>query len=125
MSEPRLLDYLDHLLEAARLAGSYVDGMDEPGFVADTRTQQAVIMNLVIIGEVAAKLLKDHAPFLNTHPEVPWKSMRGMRNRIAHCYFEIDLRIVWQTVQASLPILLTQLPAIREEAASLKGPGSP
>jgi uncharacterized protein with HEPN domain len=125
MSEPRLLDYLDHLLEATRLACSYVDGMDEAGFVADTRTQQAVIMNLVIIGEVAAKLLKDHASFLEARPEVPWKSMRGMRNRIAHGYFEIDLGIVWQTVQTSLPTLLAQLPAIREQAAKLKAPGSP
>src|SRR5579859_1731622 len=99
MSEPRLLDYHDHLLEAARLACSYVDGMDEPGFVADSRTQQAVIMNLVIIGEVASKLLRDHTSFLATHPEVPWKSMKGMRNRIARGYFEIDLGIVWQTVR--------------------------
>jgi len=101
--------------------------MDEPGFVADSRTQQAVIMNLVIIGEVASKLLRDHTSFLATHPEVPWKSMKGMRNRIARGYFEIDLGIVWQTVRTSLPTLLEQLPAIREEAVGAPGnePASP
>jgi uncharacterized protein with HEPN domain len=113
------------MCEAARLALSYVEGMDGQGFAADRRTQQAVIMNLVIVGEAATRLTTDHPEFAARFPQVPWKSMRGMRNRITHGYFDIDLAIVWQTVQAALPLLLEQLEAIGDEppAAESRSPG--
>jgi uncharacterized protein with HEPN domain len=57
-------DYLDHMLEAARLACSYTEGIGKEQFLADRRTQPAVIMNLVIIGHTVTKLLKDNADFL-------------------------------------------------------------
>lgn len=75
-----------------------------------------MILNLVIIGEAATKLLKDYNNFLDLHPDVPWRSMKGMRNRIAHGYFDIDLDVVWETVQTALPQLLERLPAILEDA---------
>lgn len=50
-----------------------------------------------------------HAAFTEAYQQVPWRSMRGMRNRIAHGYFEIDLDVVWETVQSALPELLGQL----------------
>lgn len=50
-----------------------------------------------------------HAAFAEQHPEVPWRAMRGMRNRIAHGYFEINLEVVWDTVQIALPDLLERL----------------
>ncbi|MDD2800840.1 MAG: DUF86 domain-containing protein [Methylococcales bacterium] len=116
MTENRLPDYLDHMLEAAQLACSYIEGLDKNEFIADKRTQQAVILNLVIIGEAATKLLKDYDQFLDQYPDVPWRSMKGMRNRIAHGYFEINLEVVWETVQTALPQLLDRLPAIRKSA---------
>ena len=116
MIENRLPDYLDHMLEAAQQACSYIEGLCIKDFLADKRTQQAVILNLVIIGEAATKLLKDYGQFLERHPEVPWRSMKGMRNCIAHGYFDIDLDVVWATVRTALPQLLERLPAIREDA---------
>lgn len=116
MRENRLPDYLDHMLEAAQQACDYLEGISKDDFLADKRTQQAVILNIVIIGEAATKLLKDYNDFLDKHPDVPWRSMKGMRNRIAHGYFEIDLDVVWETVKAALPQLLDRLPAIREDA---------
>ena len=77
-------------------------------------------MNLVIIGEASARLLKDHAGFLDARPDLPWKDMKGMRNRIAHGYFEIDLDMVWETVRSALPELLARLPAIRDDAATIR-----
>ncbi|WP_294253377.1 HepT-like ribonuclease domain-containing protein [Propionivibrio sp.] len=65
---------------------------------------------------MATKLLQRHSDFLERHPEVPWRSMRGMRNRIAHGYFDIDPDVVWETVQTALPALLKQLPAILADA---------
>lgn len=116
MTENRLPDYLDHMLEAAQQACSYVEGMNKEDFLADKRTQQAVILNLVIIGEAATKLIQNHSAFIDQHAGVPWRSMKGMRNRIAHGYFNINLDVVWETVQAALPQLLDLLPAIRQHA---------
>ncbi len=61
MNENRLPDYLDHMIGATKLACNYIEGMDKENFLEDTRTQQAVILNLIIIGEAATKLLKDYA----------------------------------------------------------------
>ena len=106
------------MLEAIHLASSYVDGLDELGFLADRRTQQAVILNIVVLGEAATKLANDHPAFVALHQDVPWQSMKGMRNRMAHGYFDIDLTIVWQTVKSSLPSLAARLAAIRDAVSS-------
>lgn len=116
MSENRLPDYLDHMQQAALDACSFVDGMDKDAFLADKRTQQAVIMSVIIIGEAATKVMDGYAEFSQAHPEVPWRGMRGMRNRIAHGYFDINLDVVWDTVQLAFPDLLRQLPALRQAA---------
>lgn len=115
----RLPDYLDHMLDAAQQACAYVEGLSKADFLADRRTQQAVILNLVILGEAATKLLDGYEPFLSRYPQVPWRSMKGMRNRIAHGYFDINLDVVWDTVQTALPELLAQVPPIREAAAQM------
>lgn len=113
MSENRLPDYLDHIEQAALDARAFTDGMSKDAFLADKRTQRAVIMSLVIIGEAATKLVDRYADFAALHSDVPWSSMRGMRNRIAHGYFDISLDIVWDTVQSALPDLLDRLRALR------------
>lgn len=84
--------------------------MSKEGFLADKRTQQAVIMSLIVIGEAATKVMDGYAEFVNQHQQVPWRSMRGMRNRIAHGYFDTNLDVVWDTVKTALPELLGQLP---------------
>ena len=62
-----------------------------------------------MIGEAAAKIADEFPEFVAQHPEVRWKDMRGMRNPMAHGYFDINLDVVWETVQQSLPILERQL----------------
>lgn len=116
MSETRLTDYIDHLQQAATDACAFAAGMDKAEFLTDKRTQQAVIMSLVIIGEAATKVMDCHAEFALIHASVPWRSMRGMRNRVAHGYFDINLEVVWETVRTALPQLLQQLPAVRQSA---------
>jgi uncharacterized protein with HEPN domain len=115
MSESRLPDYLDHMQQAATDACAFVEGLGKTDFLEDKRTQQAVIMSLIIIGEAATKVM-DYADFTQAHAQVPWRSMRGMRNRIAHGYFDINLDVVWDTVQTALPELLKQLPVVRQDA---------
>ncbi len=116
MNGNRLLDYLDHMRQAASDACGFVVGTTKADFQEDKRTQQAVIMSLIIIGEAATKIMEGYAEFAQTHPEVPWRGMRGMRNRIAHGYFDINLDVVWDTVQTALPDLLGQLPAVSRDA---------
>ena len=97
------------MLECATLALSYVEGLSVTDFLADRKTQQAAILNLIVIGETATKIERDFPAFAAANSHIPWKSMRGMRNRIAHGYFEIDLSTVWDTLQTALPELRTQL----------------
>lgn len=120
MNENRLADYLDHMQQAATDACSFVEGLDKDDFLEDKRTQQAVIMSIIVIGEAATKVMDGYADFAQTHSEVPWRSMRGMRNRIAHGYFDINLDVVWETVQAALPDLLKQLSAVRRDAETYR-----
>ena len=110
MNDDRISDYLDHMRQAATDACSFIEGLSKSEFLEDKRTQQAVIMSLVIVGEAATKIMDSHPEFVQTYSEIPWRNMRGMRNRIAHGYFDINLDVVWETVQTALPKLLEQLP---------------
>jgi uncharacterized protein with HEPN domain len=114
MKHNRVADCLDRMLEADTQACAYVEGLEKEDFLEDKKTQQAVIFNLILVGEEATNLLKDDEAFTDLHPEIPWRSMKGMRNRIAHGYFEINLDTVWETIQTALPDLVRQLPGIRQ-----------
>ena len=116
MSGTRLPDYLEHIRQAATDACSFVEGMSKDDFLADKRTQSAVFMNLIIIGEATAKVMDRYPEFTARHPEVSWRAMRAMRNRIAHGYFDINFNIVWETVETTLPELLARLPGLRDDA---------
>ncbi|MBQ0218302.1 DUF86 domain-containing protein [Alcaligenes faecalis] len=116
MSKYRLQDYLEHMQQAATDACGFIEGLTREDFLGDKRTQQAVIMSLIIIGEAATKVMDGYIEFAQTHGQVPWRNMRGMRNRIAHGYFDVNLDVVWNTVQTALPELLQQLLAVRQDA---------
>lgn len=72
-------------------------------------------MSLVIIGEAATNIIEHYTSFTAKYSEVSWRSMRGMRNCLAHGYFEIDLEVVWETVQTALPAFLKIVPSLRED----------
>ncbi len=115
MNQAILADYLDHIYQATTDALGFVAGQSKQDFQADKRTQQAVIMSLIIIGEAATKLMDQFPEFANQHPEIPWRNMRGMRNRIAHGYFDINLDTVWDTLQSNLPDLRDKLSDARRD----------
>ena len=109
MTVNRLADDLDHMRQAIADAQSFTEGMTQADFEQDRRTQQAVVMSLIVLGEAATKVMDQHSAFAAEHSHIPWRSMR---NRIAHGYFEINLEVVWDTVQTALPVLKTQLDAL-------------
>ncbi len=118
MSGNRLADYLDHIAQAASDACDFVKEMTEDDFLTDRRTQRAVIMSLVIIGEAETRVMDRFPDFAAAHPDVPWRGMRGMRgmrNRVAHGYFDVNLDLVWETVRSALPQLAGQLKMIRND----------
>ena len=112
--ELRQADYLSDMLEAISLAQNYVEGIKKADFLHDKKTQQAVIPNIMVIGEAASKLADEYPDFVAKFPQVQWKSMRGMRNRLAHGHFDINLDVVWETVKQALPELKNQLRQIQQ-----------
>lgn len=102
-------DFLRHIRSAAQEALDFAAGISERDFEEDVKTQRAVVMNLIIVGEAAARLIEKHPEFVKDHPEIDWRAMRGMRNRMTHGYFEIDPATVWMTLSKSIPSLLADI----------------
>lgn len=111
-AQDRQTDYVRLMLSAASLVIDYTSGMTREAFLGDPKTQDAVIMKLLVIGELAAKLIDAESALIAGNPEIPWQQMKGMRNRMAHGYFELDLDVVWDTVRTAIPALATDLRAI-------------
>ena len=117
MNSNRLVDYVEHIKQAADEACEFIEGLSKQDFLSDKRTQQAVIMSLVVIGEASAKIMDTYPKFIAVNTEIPWRSMRGMRNRIAHGYFDINLDLVWETVQIELPRLSVKISKLTIETS--------
>ena len=95
--------YLTDILIAGEKVLRYTEGMNFENFVADDRTFDAVIRNLQIIGE-AVKNIPDDVRELN--PEIEWRKIAGLRDILAHAYFQIEDEIIWDVVQNKVPLLL-------------------
>ena len=102
---------IQDILDAVGKVGEYTQGMDFKSFTEDRKTVDAVVRNLIIIGEAAIQIPEEVCA---RHPEVPWYEMRGMRNFIVHEYFKASDKIIWDTVQVDLPLLPALLENILE-----------
>ena len=100
---------LHHILDAANEAIAFASGRSRPGLDADQMLSLALTRLLEIIGEAARGV---SAQMRETHPEVAWAKMVGMRDRLIHGYFDVDLDIVWETVTKDLPPLARHIQAI-------------
>jgi len=109
MTDSRPFDLIAHIKQAALDAQSFVSDMDREQFDSDKKSQQAVIYSLLIVGEAATKIMDRYPEFATANPHIPWRNMRGMRNRFAHGYFDINLDVVWETVKVAVPDLLVQI----------------
>jgi uncharacterized protein with HEPN domain len=96
------LDYVRDMLEAAQKAEKFVLGVDVEAFVVNDEKVFAVIRALEIIGEAARKVPE---AVRGRYTEVPWRDIAGMRDKLVHDYFGVDVRRVWETVQSDLPAL--------------------
>ena len=89
----------------------YTQSIDFEEFEKDTMRVDAVVRNLEIIGEAVRRLPEN---FKESHREIPWHRIAGMRNRIVHDYFGIDNGIIWQVIQTDAPELLKQVNQIMQ-----------
>lgn len=102
---------LRHMLDACLLLEQFVAGRQRAELASDTMLQFALIRGLEILGEAAGKVS------LNTQqalPQLPWREAVGIRNRLVHAYFDVDLDILWITLQQSVPPLRQQLTSVLE-----------
>jgi uncharacterized protein with HEPN domain len=105
----RIEDYLQHIAEAIDRITDYIQGIDDAAALErDHKIQDAVIRNIEIIGEAANKIQKQSRDFVAAHPSLPWREIRGMRNRLVHNYFDVNIDLLWTTVKDDLPKLKQQ-----------------
>lgn len=109
MSERTDRAFLSDIQEAVRRITAYTTGVTYETFLADTKTQDAVIRNLEIIGEATKNLSVE---LRAKNPGLPWKGMAGVRDRLIHHYFGVNLDIVWQIITTELPAVATQIEEI-------------
>jgi uncharacterized protein with HEPN domain len=102
---------IEDILASIKRITAYTQQLDFDQFRSDTKTVDAVVRNFEIIGEAAAHVPEE---IVADHPEIPWQDMRDMRNVLAHEYFGISEKIVWDTVQDDLPPLIPQLKRLLE-----------
>ncbi len=102
MTERDIADYLQDIFDAADAAIGFVEGMSFEEFEADTKTIYAVTRAIQIIGE-AVKKIPDSVKA--KYPDIPWKDIARMRDKVTHQYFGVKLNVLWDTVKQDLPIL--------------------
>jgi len=96
-------DYINDLIEACEDILSFTKGMSYSNFSGDKKTTNAVIRSLEVIGEATKNL---PLSFRDNYPDIPWKQMAGMRDKLIHEYFGIDKQMVWQVIEKHIPDIL-------------------
>ena len=104
--------YLRHILDAFVQIEFYMDDVSHEEFLQNRLLQDGVIRQLEVMGEAARNLSDD---LRNEYPQIPWRQMIGLRNRMAHAYFNVDLQIVWEIVRGDIPDLKEKIKRILNE----------
>jgi uncharacterized protein with HEPN domain len=112
MSKRRNQDSLTDIREAIQRIAAYTAGIGFEQFLKDVKTQDAVIRNLEVIGE-ATKNLSNR--FKKTYPQIPWKDLAGVRDKMIHHYFGINYEIVWMIAKEEIPGLLAHIEKLLTE----------
>jgi len=111
-SKREYIDYLQDMLEASAKALQFVRDIDFQAFSKNEEKVFAVIRALEIIGEAAKNIPKS---IRGRYQEIPWEDIVGMRNKVIHGYFGVDIEVIWKTVHEDLPLLQAALARIFED----------
>lgn len=107
--------YLKHILDAISKVEKFMEGVTKEGFFENVEKQYAVLRALEIIGEATKNLGRD---LKKKYREVPWKDIAGMRDKLIHQYFGVNLELVWETVKKRIPELKEQIYKILKEIST-------
>jgi len=99
----------------------FIESLDFDGFLVDTKTVSACAFTLGQIGELAGKMEES---IQAAHPEIPWRSLKGLRNRVVHDYENVDFSVLWAILTKDVPQVLTQFEAILVQESKDQRPGS-
>lgn len=103
------------ILNAAETARKFTDNLTKKEFLENLLVQSGVLHQIIIVGEAVKRLSTE---FRQNHPKIPWKFIAGMRDRITHGYFDVDLDQVWNTVEKDLPELIKYLKPLASKEKS-------
>lgn len=119
MKSREFIDYLRDIIDAVDKIEKFTEGIDSEGFYDDDKTAYAVIRALEIIGEATKKVPQN---IKQRYPKVPWREMAGIRDKLIHDYFGVNLEVIWRTVQEDLPTLKPRiLQILQENAEEIEG----
>lgn len=104
-------DFLEDILDNAQKAIRFIEGINFKDFKKNEEKIFAVIRALELIGEAAKQIPKS---IQSKSPKVPWEEMSGMRNKLVHEYFGVDLKVVWKTLKKDIPPLIEEIERIVE-----------
>ncbi|MBD3253525.1 MAG: DUF86 domain-containing protein [Candidatus Lokiarchaeota archaeon] len=112
MKKDEFLDYIDDMLDAISKIQKFLSDFDFETFSKDDKTQFAVIRALEIIGE-ASKKIPNHIKI--SYSDIPWREISGMRDKLIHDYFGVDIDVVWKTAVEDIPSVLHSLNQIKQD----------
>jgi uncharacterized protein with HEPN domain len=115
MSDREILLLLEDIRDAAQKILLYTSGMSFDDFISDDKTTDAVVRNFEIIGEAANRVPNDYK---SDHPEIEWRRMSGLRNRIIHEYFGVNYATVWKIKEENIPELIDYIQQAIDDLSS-------
>ncbi len=106
------LEYVRHMVDEAAYITQRMEGVSQHEFLADATLKRAMVRSLEVIGEASKKV---PAEYRQCHPDIDWRAIAGMRDRLIHDYLGVDYDIVWDAIVNKAPVLRAQLEKMLED----------